>query len=207
MLIRLALFLVHTLVFFGKQGYAQDLNSAHEVVHTLSTQHMYGRGYLRQGHHLAANYIEDEFKKIGLSSFKTETYQQYFNISINTHPVTPILRLDEISYRVGQDYLFTPGAPSIKKGYEPVKCSIKSINRKTRFGKKYAHRAVFVDMDGQSLSEQGRKNVYKNGLGADVVVLSGVPKLTHRMSQIQNDFCVLEFSKILKSPQKHWILI
>lgn len=201
LLSRFTLFMMLFAFYGSKISYCQDLNYAREVIQTLSSEEMYGRGYLQQGHERAATYIEQEFRQIGLSSFKSNTFKQYFNISINTHPISPVIKLDGVFYHVGQDYVFTPASPNLKNVYEPVSCSIKAINKKKKFGKKYIHRAVFVDLEEQTLSEQGRKNIYKNELGADVVLLSGLPKLTHRMSQIQSNFCVIEFSKHISKPK------
>jgi aminopeptidase YwaD len=195
------------LVFFTSTTnlFAQDMSYAKKVIPTLSSSYYFGRGYLNNGHLRAANFIENEFRKLGLQSFNTETYFQSFDIQINTHPKNSKLSIDRQSFIFGSDYLFTPNSPSIKKEYKIRSISAKKLEQKSSFGNKYKHRAVWIKTKDIPLSEKAREAIYSNKIGAEVILVPSITKLTHRMSQKQSNFSVIELSKDAKIP-KHKIL-
>ena len=77
----LALLLI--LFFFLKCAVAQNVNYAREIIDKLCSSQMHGRGYVKKGDSLAAQYIVSEFKKWNLESFN-ENYLQFFNTPVNS---------------------------------------------------------------------------------------------------------------------------
>jgi hypothetical protein len=69
------------------QTASPQLTYARQVIDTLASPAMHGRGYVNQGDKLAAGWIADEFKKMGLSTFSDmENYFQPFSFPVNTFP-------------------------------------------------------------------------------------------------------------------------
>ncbi len=58
---------------------------ARQIVDTMASASMHGRGYVNGGDSIAANYLKTEFQKLGLEKF-TENYYQTFSFPINTFP-------------------------------------------------------------------------------------------------------------------------
>ncbi|MFT5642258.1 MAG: aminopeptidase YwaD [Cyclobacteriaceae bacterium] len=98
---------------------AQDISYAKEVVKKLSSKEFYGRGYVSNGDKVAANYISDEFEKIGLKSFKKNYYQK-FTTAVNTFPSSMELFLNGSKKIAGVDYLIDAGSPSLKGDFSTV---------------------------------------------------------------------------------------
>lgn len=60
---------------------------ARKIVDTMASQSMHGRGYVNGGDSIAANYLKNEFSKIGLMPFGSDYYQR-LSFAINTFPDT-----------------------------------------------------------------------------------------------------------------------
>lgn len=100
-------------------GVAQVVDYAREVVSTLASDEFKGRGYVGNGDKLAADYIRNEFKEIGLKSF-SKNYTQNFTTPVNTFPNKLTLKLNGKELIPGEDYLISPGSPSVKGTFEVV---------------------------------------------------------------------------------------
>ena len=108
------------LAFFSiSSGTAQDLVYAKEVVNTLASKEFYGRGYVSEGDKIAANYIQSEFKKIGLQAFD-KNYFQKFSTSVNSFPSAMQLTLNGKTITSGADYIIDAGSPGIKGEFETI---------------------------------------------------------------------------------------
>ncbi len=94
---------------FNSSG--QDMKAVREVIDTLSSPSMHGRGYVENGDRIAAEYIRQSFEEIGLKSFK-ETHFQNFTLDINTFPKNIKLRIGKKTLTLGSDYIVN----SISKG-------------------------------------------------------------------------------------------
>ena len=100
------------LVFIGWfPSNAQDLDYAHQVVRYLSSQELKGRGYVGNADKLAANYIAQEFKKLGIQPIDS-SYLQHFEFSVNTLPGDLMLKINGNPLVAGKDYIVEPGCPS-----------------------------------------------------------------------------------------------
>lgn len=97
------LFLVYLLlpfVLFGQE------ERAREVVKILCSEEFYGRGYVNNGVHKAANYLAQEFENIGLQPFFGDTsYFQDFTFDVNTFPGVISVQTAEKTFKTGEDFL------------------------------------------------------------------------------------------------------
>lgn len=98
---------------------AQDLAYARVVVDTLAGQSMKGRGYVDNGVGLAADYIAQEFKRLGLKKLN-EGYFQNFKSPVNSFPDKMELYINGLSLIPGRDFLVEPGSPETSGTYQTV---------------------------------------------------------------------------------------
>jgi len=110
-------------------GLAQNRDYAQQVINTLCSDSFAGRGYRDKGDLVAANFIANEFKRIGLQAYHT-TYFQPFVLSVNTI-FKSNLSLDGVNLRGGYDFLTSPGSAS-----ENVKAPVYFISKEKLCSKK-----------------------------------------------------------------------
>ena len=94
--------------------FSQDLNYAKEIVNTLASPEFKGRGYVGNGNTIAADFIKDQFSKIGLKPF-TKGYFQPFKIDVNIFPKNMELEVDGIALKAGEDFIVDPFSSSIDR--------------------------------------------------------------------------------------------
>jgi hypothetical protein len=98
---------------------AQDSTYARKVVNTLASENLKGRGYVQNGGALAAGFIGNEFKRMGLKTFGS-SYFQSFRTSVNTFPGTMSVKVNNTSLKPGIDYLVDAESPSGNGTYSTV---------------------------------------------------------------------------------------
>ncbi|MDR3705096.1 MAG: M28 family peptidase [Paludibacteraceae bacterium] len=108
---------------------SDEVDYAQEVVSKLCDPSMKGRGYAKNGDKLAADYIANEFKALGLQPFGT-TYMQKFNVAANTFPERMDLQLNNDILMAGTDYIVDPSCPSIAGTFKPVFVTRKDISNR-----------------------------------------------------------------------------
>ncbi len=85
----------------------QDLDRARATIGTLTSPGFHGRGYVNGGDRIAAQFLEGQFREMGLKAFDS-TYVQPFPLDINTFPGRVSLKIDRKTLVPGQDYLVNP---------------------------------------------------------------------------------------------------
>jgi len=90
----------------------QNVKYAREIIDTLTSPAMHGRGYVNDGDKMVAAFISNEFFKCGLLSFG-ENYFQPFEIPINTFPDTVEVYIDDLKLIPGQDFVIFSSSPSV----------------------------------------------------------------------------------------------
>lgn len=115
------LLLFLTVIVFG-----QDIHYAKSVVKTLASKEFKGRGYVAKGDKIAADYIANEFKKLGVKKFKN-TYFQEFTTPVNTFPSKMDLSINGKTLTAGVDFLIDASSPSIKGTFNTVNLTVKDI--------------------------------------------------------------------------------
>lgn len=91
---------------------AQDIEYARQVIRTLCSESMKGRGYVENGDRNAAIFLAGEFQKAGLRKF-SKTYFQNFTTPVNSFPGKMSLSINGKNLKPGQDFLIDPGSPGI----------------------------------------------------------------------------------------------
>ncbi len=118
-------FLLPSFLFFADTLSAQDRAYAKQVIDTLASPSMHGRGYVQKGDKIAANYISDQYKSFGLIPFNIAgNYFQDFSFPINTFPgkveMTFIWKNGKKEVcDPGEHFLVHSNSPSVK-GHFPV---------------------------------------------------------------------------------------
>lgn len=104
-----------TLLFLfsiSQQCYCQEIPYYKQVVKTLSSDSLAGRGYTNKGIDKAKQYLLSEFKNCGLQAFD-DNYLQTFNLSVNTFPEEIELSINGKTLTAAEDFLVDPGSQSI----------------------------------------------------------------------------------------------
>ena len=91
---------------------AQQVSYAKEVINTLCSESMKGRGYVGSGDKNAANYLASEFEKNGLKKY-SKSYFQTFTTPVNSFPGKMSLSVNGNKLKPGEDFLIDPGSPGI----------------------------------------------------------------------------------------------
>lgn len=86
-------------------SYAQDVHYARKTIGMLTSKKYWGRGYTNNGMGKAANFIESEFKKFGLSPLSGNSYKQVFSFPVNTFPSNMTLKLNGKTLTPGKDFI------------------------------------------------------------------------------------------------------
>lgn len=94
------------------------LRYAHQVVDTLASPSMHGRGYVNKGDSIAADYIKKEFEKFGLKSVGEEFSQRFKIPQMNLFPYKIFVKVNGKKLISGKDYLIHPYSNSKKKKYK-----------------------------------------------------------------------------------------
>src|SRR5690606_32602263 len=94
---------------------AQAVPFLKQQIAVLAGPGMDGRGYIKNGHGKAADYIVSQFKNFGLRPFETHNYQQPFFISANTFPSQIQLEVNGNALRPGVDFLVGAASSSFEK--------------------------------------------------------------------------------------------
>lgn len=121
---------------------------------------MHGRGYVKEGHKVAATYIATEFEHFGLRPFQLD-YFQSFPLTVNTFPGKVDLRIDGKKLIPGVDFLVDPSSPGLKGRHNVLLLNIDSLLRKSFHWVKelkQTEHVVAVDMTGYDQLADEDKN-------------------------------------------------
>lgn len=102
-----------TLLFLFCLVNAQHADYAKQIVSTLSSAEYGGRGYVDDGNTLAAGFIREQFKEIGLKPLGKK-YFQPFKVHVNTFPSRMELYVDNLKLEPGKDFLIDPASCAIE---------------------------------------------------------------------------------------------
>lgn len=106
--------------------HAQDIGYAREIVNKLASDEFKGRGYVEDGHELAADFIAEEFAKNGVRPFKNDYFQK-FTTPINTFPGAMNLLMDDQALQPGLDYLIEASSSGIEGEFEVIPLLISDV--------------------------------------------------------------------------------
>src|ERR1051326_261701 len=89
---------------FSFHLHAQDLNYAHRLIDTLTSPAMHGRGYVKNGCNIAAEYIKHQFDSLHLQYFNNNYFQD-FSFPVNTFPSKMELNVNGKTLVPGRDFI------------------------------------------------------------------------------------------------------
>lgn len=181
-------------------AHAQELPSVKQralaYVDTLASPAMYGRGYVNGGDSLAAEWIADQFDRIGLAKLNDQRFEP-FTFPVNTFPDPITFRVDGHLLQPGVDYLLDPASGSADGKYRLVHLTLEDLRTPERramtMGVVLGHAAVLhfpPTTNGDSLA------LYKalvNELSRHVpVIRKGGKKLTWSVAGTQARNAIIE---------------
>lgn len=167
------------------------IKTARKDVAFLSKASLFGRGYTKNGHTNAANYIKKRFGEIGLEKVPgTENYFQYFDINVNIFNSIS-LTIDKKKLSEGKDYIVRAYSQSYEANSEKVVTisSFSELSKKNMKGK-----TVFIPKE---LEENGKKinelEILKTAIQNEIpAVIFTKKKLTALMSQQSYPITVID---------------
>ena len=99
---------------------SQDSLYTRYLIKTLTSENFHGRGYVKKGDYIAAQFIKEEYIKNGISEILSAGYFQKFDFPVNTFPSNMEVKIDENTLLPGADFIVQPKTPSCKGKFEVV---------------------------------------------------------------------------------------
>lgn len=159
---------------------------------------MNGRAYTNDGHIKAAEFIKNEWIKMGIHPYPGTDYFQYLNLDINTFPDSMHLAINGKLLVPGKDFIVTPNSGSTKGTYETFELKAKKYANPKKFIKQIVHKNYvnkILVIDNRNLASEKEKKARKECLEilqqyqgfqlAGVILLSN-NKLTFGQSAVAN---------------------
>jgi aminopeptidase YwaD len=113
--------LILCLLFLFTEGVqSQDSLYTRQLIKTLTSDHFHGRGYVKKGDHVAAQFIKDEFNKNGISQLSSAGYFQKFEFPVNTFPATMEVKINGNTLLPGADFIVEPESPSCNGKFDVI---------------------------------------------------------------------------------------
>lgn len=144
---------------------AQDLEYARQLVDTLTSPSMHGRGYVSEGHKISANFIQGELERHGVKAFQ-KAYQQTFDISVNTFPNPVSLSINGEALEPGVDFIVDPCSPNGAMGakakeLDPELATDKDGVTQEVLKRKYRGKFLWLDERKVTLEEKEQRQNYE----------------------------------------------
>ncbi len=92
-------------------GISQQAEHARKIMDVLCSPEMHGRGYVNRGDSLAADFIAESYKNIGLKAYEG-SYFQKFQVPVNSIVGDLKLVVNGLELRPGIDYIVHPSSPA-----------------------------------------------------------------------------------------------
>lgn len=144
---------------------AQDINRVRKYLDTLCAPGMHGRGAEFNGDRIAAEYLKELYKEIGLQPFR-ENFFQHFNYNINTFPARLQMKADGRKLKPGEDYIVNAISSGGKGRYKVRafdtlifhndqlrEAFLNSSNKKKVFIYESAHYSRIIELPGNVLDK------------------------------------------------------
>ncbi len=192
------LILFYIIILISIQVKSQNINYVRELLDTLCSNSMHGRGYEFKGDSIAADFLKNELVKNAVSSFGKSYYQNFF-IDVNTFPKNIFVKLDDNELIAGVDYLIKTTSNTCK-GTFSVSVLDKEIITNPKKLKKFLekkHSQELILLDTLNSNNKDFDDIYKrivdeNLLNAKGIIIVSETKLTHGVSTENKTFPVIE---------------
>lgn len=120
----MAKYLLFLLFFLCGKVYSQ-IDEVRRITEKLCSPEFQGRGYVNKGDSIAAEFVAQEFKKIGLKPLK-KSYFQSFQLDVNTFPSTMSVEQSGKQLAPGKHFLVDPGSAGGKMVLRPKRISVET---------------------------------------------------------------------------------
>lgn len=169
---------------------------AKRYVDTLASPAMYGRGYVNHGDSLAAEWIAEQFDRIGLGKLNDKRFEP-FTFPVNSFPDSVSLRVDGSLMIPGVDFLVDPASGSADGKYELVHLTLDDLATPERkamsMGVVMGHAAVLHFPPSTNGDTMALYNDLQNELSRYVpVIRQGGKKLTWSVAGTQARNAIIE---------------
>lgn len=145
-------FLFVIIASWSNQLAFSQLEEARRITQQLCSESFFGRGYVKSGDSLAAEFLKSEFEKRGLKPFQ-KSYFQPFQFEVNTFPGNMALIINGKSCVPAVDFMVDPSSGS----------SAKTWKHKTITASE-----IFDAFENQKLYSQLKKDPTINGVIIDI---------------------------------------
>ena len=183
---------------------SQNKFFAKNIIDTLTSDNYAGRGYAKDGHEKAANFIASKFKKLGLKGFDSD-YKQEFQINVNCFNGDADLIIDNKIMYAGVDFIVDPRCPGVKGNFDLVWLNPKIIGNAKKMiafsSQDLKNSFLIIDKTGITDSTQLNflNGMLYNPFKAKGIVLVQNKKFTWGISKRQHNYPILHIKKNLIS--------
>lgn len=95
-------------LLISRPALAQDITLTRNILDTLSSKTMWGRGYTNNGLALAADFIGRAFQAYGLKPLDGKSFKQPFSFPVNTFPGSMDVKINGKVLVPGKDFIVMP---------------------------------------------------------------------------------------------------
>ena len=191
-----------------------QVEEVRRITKTLCSPEFHGRGYVNSGDSIAANFIADEFKKIGLKPLKRDYFQE-FSFDVNTFPGKMEVRIGEKSLIPGVHYLVNPSSNEIHSILKPKQIPFTIILNKEELikeisaivGRKSEYNSIAINFKGASADTLKLLAGIPEQLAAILPVIEITDKkLTWSVGREQLKNALIQVQDSIYTPEKSWSL-
>ena len=191
-----------------------QVEEVRRITKTLCSPEFHGRGYVNSGDSIAANFIADELKKIGLKPLKRDYFQE-FSFDVNTFPGKMEVRIGEKSLIPGVHYLVNPSSNEIHSILKPKQISFTIILNKEELikeisaivGRKSEYNSIAINFKGASADTLKLLAGIPEQLAAILPVIEITDKkLTWSVGREQLKNALIQVQDSIYTPEKSWSL-
>lgn len=162
---------------------AQDIEYAKKVIRDLCGEQMFGRGYVKNGDKIAADYIRKEYQAAGMQFFDKDFFQEY-GYAVNAFPYEVSLKIEDKELVPGDDFIVDASCPNVNGTFDIFFVDSSTIDNGSEFSalQKKNLRNTFLVVDGikgkKLLKQDLADEVLRNGLKARGLIFANQEKLT-----------------------------
>ena len=191
-----------------------QVEEVRRITKTLCSPEFHGRGYVNSGDSIAANFIADELKKIGLKPLKRNYFQEFL-FDVNTFPGKMEVRIGEKSLIPGVHYLVNPSSNEIHSILKPKQIPFTIILNKEELieeisaivGRKSEYNSIAINFKGASADTLKLLAGIPEQLAAILPVIEITDKkLTWSVGREQLKNTLIQVQDSIYTPEKSWSL-
>ena len=130
-----------------------------KYVDTLCSNYFMGRGYVKDGHLKAANFLVEKFNEINLAPLNNDRFTQDFNINANTFPDSVELKIDGKLLVPGKDFMISPQSSGLKGTFNVVKVDLNNWSSILKNSK--VNHPLIVSLNVSKIIDRDTISMYK----------------------------------------------